>query len=99
MTIDLGNLSNVQNTFDVVTYANSVSEGILFTGLMVVLFVILLLIFKRYTFERGFLAASWIMFLISVIVWFLKLIPIGVPITFLVSAVLTFLYMILTDTD
>ena len=84
---DLNALQNVSSLSDVATVANNWTSGVLFFGFSIVLFLVLLLAFKRFAFAKGFMAASWIMFILTSILWFGGFMAITYPIIYLVLSV------------
>lgn len=90
---DLQQLQNVTDISGAATFANNVSNGILFFGFTLIMFIILLLAFKRFSFAKGFMAASWIMFLLSSILWFGGFVNVIFPILYLIASVIGVIFV------
>lgn len=73
--------------------ANNSTGGILFGFGLLAFTIILLFAMKRYEFDNGMLAVSWLMFLISGILAYGGFLPILFPLGFLVVAAFTSLYI------
>lgn len=84
---DLSGLSNLNGIGDVATFANTQTNGILFFGYSIILFIVLLLAFKRFSFTKGFMAASWILFILTGILWFGGFMIILFPIIYLIMSI------------
>jgi hypothetical protein len=88
------NISGIQNASgfgEVAVWTNNSVNGLLFTGGLYILFVILLLVFKSKgeSIIVSLSAASWIMFIISGLFWFGKMVSWMLPIQFLIVAAIT----------
>lgn len=84
---ELQPLSNVTDIGGTAQFANNITNGILFFGFSIVLFIVLLLAFKRFSFNKGFMASSWIMFLLTSILWFGGFMIIAWPILYLIMSI------------
>lgn len=94
--VDLSNFTAGLGSFSGMAYqANSVTDGVLFTGGVGVFFFIILLAMLRNErpFEEGLAVASWSMFLVSGLLWLGHLVFDLVPILFLVLGVFDVIYL------
>jgi len=62
-------LPNITGLYDTITYANTVTSDMFSSGLVLTIFAILFMVFKRYGDEVAFGAASFITFTLSSILW------------------------------
>ena len=90
---DISNLTGITNTYDIAKFANEASGGILFNGFILIVFFIMLLVLKKYDFDRALLASSWLAFIISVIGWSIGLVNVLTPLFFIFITALTGLYI------
>lgn len=69
-------------------YTNNMTDGILFGGGVIVLFIVLLLVLIRNDRDFGdaLTVSSWSFFIISALLWFASLIPTLYPLGFLFLA-------------
>lgn len=65
MTYDLTNLTNTTGIASKVLFANQVSDGFIFIGLILAIFLVVLLSLKRYEFDKAFFVASFVSFVIA----------------------------------
>jgi hypothetical protein len=88
--MDFTNLTNVSTMQGVAYYTNNATDGILFTGGIIVFFIIILMyLYKNmenngYSFVGIFTTSSWIMFVVSGFFYLSKLIPTLLPLMFLI---------------
>lgn len=92
-------LSQSDGVSGLVCVANSATEGILIGGFIIATFFIMLMVLKKWDFEKGFLVSSWSAFLLSAIAAFASC-PDGstflspyYALAFLMMAALSALYM------
>lgn len=83
--VNLANVSNASSLYNIASYTNDNVGGLLFDGGMVVFFVILLFVSRRFNYplEYSFAVAGWVCFLASAFFWY----------SALVSGVLVFLFL------
>jgi len=81
-------LTNISGIQGLASYTNNATSGILFTGGMITLFIVLLFVLLKneQPFENAFAASSWAMFIISSLFWLAELVPTLVPLGFLLCA-------------
>lgn len=60
---------NITGLFDVMEYANTVTDGLFGTGLIMTVYFVLFLVFKRYGDEVAFGAASFITLTLTTVLW------------------------------
>lgn len=64
---NLTNLTSTQNTYELVIYANQVTNGILFNLFIIVIFIILILIsMRRYEWDEAMTASAFVTFGFSI---------------------------------
>jgi len=90
MTIDTSNFTNLTSLQAVAQFTNNSVDGVLFTGGMIVFFIILLMFlikFNQMPFENNFTVGSFVMTFVSTFFWYAKLLPTAVPLIFLAFTV------------
>jgi hypothetical protein len=90
---NLTNLTNAQNVGDLVTFANSSTEGFFIGLVMVAIFFILLMALKKWEFTNALLASSWVSFLLAAILAYGGYVNVLLPLGFLILAATTALYL------
>lgn len=89
---NLTQLFNANSSLMLYEYANDSTGGVL-SGLFAIgLFVVMLMIMKKYDFVDALLASSFIAFVISEFMAFAKLLNFWYPLSFLILTALTALY-------
>jgi hypothetical protein len=93
--VDFTNLTNATSLQGIAYYTNSMTDGILFMGGIIVFFIIILvtLVKNDEPFENALAVASWSMFIVSLFFWFANLLPTLIPLAFLFIAALDTLYL------
>lgn len=93
--MDLTNLTNTTTLQGLAYYTNNAVDGVLFTGGMIVMFIIILMTLLRFEqpFENALAISSWVSFIFSVFFWFAKLLPTIIPLMFLMITAFTTLYL------
>ena len=87
--MDFTNLTNVSTMQGVAYYTNNQTDGILFTGGIIVFFIIILMyLYKNmenngYSFVGIFTVSSWIMFVVSGFFYLANLVQTLIPLMFL----------------
>lgn len=66
---DLTNLSNSISISDIAQYTNNVTDGLFFTLGIVSVFIIMLFIMKKFSFELAIITTSFTCFILSVMGW------------------------------
>lgn len=80
--MDITNATNISGVYDIAEFANQASNGILFNGFIIVVFFIMLLVLKKYDFDKAFLASSWLAFILSLVGWSIGLVNVLLPLGF-----------------
>lgn len=93
MTYNLTDLQNSQGVYDVIVYANDSTTGILGMLLMIAIFIVMLMALKRYQFPRALLASSFVCFILSSILVYIKWLNFMFPLGFLACTAFTALYL------
>lgn len=95
MTIDLTNVTNSTTLQGLAYYTNNMTDGILFIGGIVAMFIIMLMVLIRnqQPFENALAISSWTTFIVSVMFWFAKLLPTIIPLMFLMFTAFSTLYL------
>ncbi len=93
--VDMTNISSIDSLQGLAYYTNSMTGEILFTGGVVVLyFVMIMVLLKNDTpFINGFTAASWSMFVLSGLLWFAELVPTIFVLGFLIASAFGTLFL------
>jgi hypothetical protein len=88
-------INNITDFQTLASATNSAVDGILFTGGMLVFYIIMIVIFIRYDqpIENAVTSSSWIMFMIAGLFWYAELVPTLIPLAFLFIAGLGVLYL------
>lgn len=103
-TINLTALKSTDSVSKLFCIANTSTEGILMLGFIIALFFIILLVLKRWEFDKALLVSSWSCFILSLIAttttcWDgTRLISTFVAITFLAIASLTAMFIWMNET-
>ena len=90
---NLTNLTLSVSPVDLITFANKVSGEVLFGGLMVAIFIVLLFGLKRYDFGTSFLASSFACMILSTIGATTGMLTIMFPLAFLLMTAFSGLYL------
>jgi len=93
MTYNVSALQNASTVLDIVQYANDTTDMLLFNLFMIVIFIVLLMVLKKYDFEDTLLVASFFCFVISLLFRYAKLISFAYPIAFLTLTAFSALYL------
>lgn len=97
MAHNLTTLYAAETGSDLVIFANSVTGGVLFGGLTIALFVIMLYVLKRFDFDGALVASSFSCFIISGIATYGGLLNIMYPLTFLAILAFSGLFLWLSN--
>lgn len=84
--MDVSNITNISGFAEMASFTNNAVDGILFSGGLIVFFIIILMVSIRNgePFENVLAASSWVMFVCSMFFWFAHLVPTSLPIAFLI---------------
>jgi ABC-type Fe3+-siderophore transport system permease subunit len=93
--MNITDLTNSTTLQGVAYYTNNQTDGVLFTGGIIVMFIIILMNLLRteQTIEQALGISSWVTFMVSIMFWFAKLLPTIIPLMFLMIAGFTTLYI------
>jgi hypothetical protein len=97
MTYNLTGLYASDSIFDLFTYANEQTSGILFGLFMVSIFLIMTFAFIKFGFEKALLVSSFISFVLSSILSFSGFLTIYYPIAFLAITAFIGLYVFFSN--
>ena len=86
-------LQGATSILDIFKYANDSTGSILFGSFMIAIFIVMLMILKRWEFDSALLTSSWLCFILSMFLAYSKLINIMFPLMFLALAAFTAFYM------
>jgi len=89
---NLTNLTSSENIVDLAEFSNEVTGGQFFGFVMVGIFFIMLLMFRKWDFENSIMTSGFICFLLSSFLVAAKLISFIYPLVFLILTGLTVLY-------
>ncbi len=94
---NLTNLSKVGDMGDLLKYANEATNvgngGQLFGIMLIALFFIMVMVLKRWEFDKALLTSSFACLILGIILSYGKLLPFYFPIIFLTITALTAFYM------
>lgn len=87
--VNMTNVSGIENLQGIAYYTNNMTNGILFTGAMIVFFFIIaiILVKREEPFANILSVSSWSAFIFSIFFWYAELVPTIVPLSFLFLAV------------
>jgi hypothetical protein len=93
--VNMTGITGVNTLQEMAAYVNTTTNGILFTGGILVFFIIILMLLIRdgQPPENAIAVASWSGFIISGVFWAAHLVPTYIPLLMLMMAGLTVLYM------
>ena len=76
--VNMTNISGIDSFQSLAYFTNNSVDGILFSGGIVVLFFIMLMVLNKNgePFINSFTVSSWSIFIISVLLWYAELVPI-----------------------
>lgn len=89
---NLTNLSASTSVVGVARFANDAAQGYLFGFALIATFFIILVTLKRFEFEGGLVTASWITFVLGVILSYGGWVNIIFPLGFMALAAFTTMY-------
>lgn len=95
MTINMTGLDNVTSLQGLAFYTNNAVDGVLFTGGLIVLYLVMLMFLSRRgeDFANVLAVSSWSFFLVSGFFWLAHLITTLLPLLFLFLAGFSTLYI------
>lgn len=93
--MNTGNFTNITSLQKLAYVTNNYVDGILFSGGIIIFFIIILMLLLKneQPFPNALAVSSWSMFMISMLFTFSSLIPMIMPIGFLIMASFTTLYL------
>ena len=86
-------LQNASTIYDIFSFANSATNGLLFGGLLIATFFILLMMLKRWDFDKALLVDGFACFILSLMMANAHLISFLFVIAFASVTALSLLYM------
>ena len=98
VTSGLKNLTSSQNIYEIIVFANNAVNDLLTTTMMAAIFIIMLLVLKRWDFDNALLSSSFSCFALSLILAYINLLNMRVPLIFFIIMAGTITYMIITKT-
>ena len=96
MTYNTTILQQSEGLYDVFVYANDSAAGLFVMLFMLAIFFVLLAALKRYTFARALLASSFVCFILSTMLVYIKLLNFLFPLGFLTITAFTALFVYTT---
>lgn len=93
MPVNMTLLKSAEGVGGLVWYANYSTDGLLFTLFTIAMFFIILFALKRWEFDKALLAASWVSFLISIILVGGEFVSLYVALVYLTIAAFTALFV------
>ena len=89
------NLENVTGFGKLALYTNDATGGVLFSGGLIVFFIIVLVLLLKYDrpFEEALTVASWSFFMVAVMFWIGGFVALAFPLFFLAVSALGTLYL------
>lgn len=93
--VNMTNLSNISSLQGIAYYTNNQTDGLLFTGGLIVLYFVALMVLSKNNepFMNVFAAASWSLFVISLFFWLADLTPSVLTLAFLILSAISGLIM------
>lgn len=98
MTYNLTSLQDSLTISNLFVWANDATGQILFGLFLLATFFVMLIVLKKYEFRSALVSASWITFILSVILRAGGLVPILYPIAFLILVAGTMFYLVTSNT-
>jgi hypothetical protein len=96
---NMTNLTASTNAFDVAKFANEVTGGLFFTLTILALFIILLLILKKWSFEVALMSSTFICTVLSMIGWAGGFLNTKIMLSFVVAFIGCALYIFIVSRD
>lgn len=96
MAYNMTQLAQSETVYDLLVYANTATGDILLVLLVMAVFFVMLMVLKKWEFEKGLLVSSFVCFMISIMLVYGHLIQLVWALVFLVIAAFTALYMTLS---
>lgn len=90
---NLTDLQEATNVVDLVSYANTSTDGVMVMLFVFAIFFVMLMISRRYGFTEGIVTSSFLSFIISSLFTYGKLLNILVPLLFLALTAFTAMYL------
>lgn len=97
MTYNMTSLKAVSTVSDLFIWANTATSQILFGLFLVGTFFVMLMILKKYEFGSALTAASWVTFILAVLLRAAGLVSILYPIGFLILVAGTMFYLVTSN--
>lgn len=97
MTYNLTDLQNAERIEGLFSFANAASGGILSVGIMIAIFFVLLLLFRRYDFTQGMAVSGFTCFILSGLLAYGGYINVMVVFLFLIITAFSTFYLYLRD--
>ena len=93
-TYNLTQMQEAETVFGLFDYANDSTGGILIGLFLVAFYFVLLMMMKRYEFEKSLLVASWITFIVAIMFSYAGLLNLYFALIFLIITAFTSFYMV-----
>lgn len=93
MTYNITQLQASQSIYDIFVYANNSTTGLLSMLFMLAIFFVMLMALKRYSFARSLLATSFVCFILSSMLAYIKMLNFMLPLAFLTILAFTALFV------
>lgn len=97
MTYNLTNLTNADNIWGLVNFANQSTNNILVGLFIISIFFILLMALKQFSFIKAAFASTFISFILSMILTYSKLLNFIYPLTFFILLACIAFYVYVVD--
>jgi len=94
MAYNLTGLQNSTNLYDLVVYANGVTDNILVILFLWSIWFIMVMRLKDYDFANSILVSSFACFVLGILMSYVSLVNIIHPLVFLILAALTLFYIV-----
>jgi len=96
MPANMSELAGIETLSGLVIFANTAAEGVLFGGLMIAIFFVMLMILKKWEIEKALLASSFSCFILSMFLTYAKVLNLVFPLVFLIVMAFTLFYLFVT---
>jgi len=94
MTYNMTQLQQSETVFDLFEYANNSTGGIMIGLFLVSFFFVMLMMLKRYEFEKGLLVSSWLTFVVAIMFSYAGLLNLYFALIFLIITAFVGFYMV-----
>uniref|UniRef100_A0A6M3K0I5 Uncharacterized protein n=1 Tax=viral metagenome TaxID=1070528 RepID=A0A6M3K0I5_9ZZZZ len=95
---NLTNLTSATTIQGIVQFANQTTGNLMMALLMISVFFIMLMVLKRWDFDRALLVSSFASFMLTILLVYAKMVNVVWALVFLIMAAFTAFYMVMSKT-